>query len=126
MQRQKTRQIPHDHLVREVYSVPECFQELLKLKLSQEAIESLDLTTLRIEKDTFVRRARSSRCDLIYSVRFKPPNDAGKLMILVEHKSGKDLRGVGTKRRLSASDIFGQNATKDCCAADRTLSRPQP
>ena len=85
----------HDNFVKKVMESPVAASEFLEEFLPAEYRNMLDLTTLKVEKETYVEDTLKSRLsDIVYSVQTKP-NDKGKtdttlVYTLVEHQSSPD------------------------------------
>lgn len=85
----------HDNFVKKVMESPVAASEFLEEFLPGEYRDMLDLTTLKVEKETYVDDSLKSRLsDIVYSVQTKP-NDVGKtdttfVYALVEHQSSPD------------------------------------
>ena len=85
----------HDNFVKKVMESPVAASEFLEEFLPAEYRDMLDLTTLTVEKETYIEDSLKSRLsDIVYSVQTKP-NDAGKtdttlVYTLVEHQSSPD------------------------------------
>lgn len=85
----------HDNFVKKVMESPVAASEFLEEFLPAEYRDMLDLTTLTVEKETYIEDSLKSRLsDIVYSVQTKP-NDAGKtdttlIYAIVEHQSSPD------------------------------------
>jgi predicted transposase/invertase (TIGR01784 family) len=63
---------PMDKLFKRVFTDVRVMGELLQAHFSQEIVANMDLSTLKIEKNTFVTKEyRNIETDLLYSVRCK-------------------------------------------------------
>ena len=85
----------HDNFVKKVMESPVAASEFLEEFLPAEYKDMLDLTTLKVEKETYIEDSLKSRLsDIVYSLQTKP-NDAGKtdttlVYAIVEHQSSPD------------------------------------
>ena len=81
---------PHDRYFREIFSDPDVVQDLLRNYLPPAAVETLDLTTLTLQQDSFVdEELRQHYTDLLYTVQQQSGAPA-HVYILLEHKSYAD------------------------------------
>ncbi|RLT42519.1 MAG: Rpn family recombination-promoting nuclease/putative transposase [Chloroflexi bacterium] len=81
---------PHDRYFREIFSDPVVAQDLLRNYLPAAVVESLDLTTLVLQKESFIDEdLRQHFTDLLYTVQQKNGAPA-HVYILFEHKSYPD------------------------------------
>lgn len=91
----KKKNTIHDNFVKKVMESPVAACEFLEELLPAEYRDMLDLTTLKVEKESYIEDSLKSRLsDIVYSVQTKP-NDAGKtdttlVYALVEHQSSPD------------------------------------
>ena len=91
----KKKNTNHDNFVKKVMENPVAASEFLEEFLPAQYIDMLDLTTLKVEKESYVEDSLKSRLsDIVYSLQTKP-NDAGKtdttlVYTLVEHQSSPD------------------------------------
>jgi len=91
----KKKNTMHDNFVKKVMESPVAASEFLEEFLPAEYRDMLDLTTLKVEKETYVEDSLKARLsDIVYSLQTKP-NDVGKTDItfvycLVEHQSSPD------------------------------------
>ena len=93
----------HDNFVKKVMESPVAASEFLEEFLPAEYRDMLDLTTLTVEKETYIEDSLKSRLsDIVYSVQTKP-NDAGKtdttlVYTLVEHvrHEGAHIKSVNS------------------------------
>ena len=81
---------PHDRYFREIFSDPVVAQDLLRNYLPSQVVESLDLTTLVLQKESFIDEdLRQHFTDLLYTVQQRNGAPA-QVYILFEHKSYPD------------------------------------
>jgi predicted transposase/invertase (TIGR01784 family) len=84
--------MPHDALVKAVFTDLENARGQLQALLPPALVEQLDWSTLRVEPGSFVDEALKERhSDILYSVRFRAdPQVTAFLYLLFEHQSGPD------------------------------------
>ena len=84
----------HDRLFRDIYSNAENCRDLLRVLLAEKEIEWLDLSTLRLQKESFLGpQLKQARADLILSLKSKKSQRHGVIFVL-EHKSTHDRNAV--------------------------------
>jgi predicted transposase/invertase (TIGR01784 family) len=79
----------HDRFFKETLSHKEVARDFLENYLPQEVLRHLDLNTLKISKDTFVKGQREHYSDLLYEVDLIG-GSSGYIYLLFEHKSQHD------------------------------------
>lgn len=79
----------HDRFFKETLSHKEVARDFLENYLPQEVLRHLDLNTLKISKDTFVKDQREHYSDLLYEVDLIG-GSSGYIYLLFEHKSQHD------------------------------------
>jgi len=80
---------PHDAFFRESFGRREIAQDFLRHHLPAELLQTIDLDTLEIAKDTYVSKdLRSTYSDLVYRVRYGHGSVA--IYLLFEHKSAPE------------------------------------
>lgn len=78
---------PHDQFFKETFSHREVGIDFIKNYLPPEFVQTLDLDSLEILKDTFIdQELQSHFSDMVYKLRFVDGNEAC-IYILFEHKS---------------------------------------
>lgn len=81
---------PHDKFFKETFARPEVAREFLLHRLPVELLETLDLDTLQLQKDSFVDPTLQEHfTDLLYQVSFINQM-TGYIYLLFEHKSYPD------------------------------------
>ena len=81
---------PHDKFFRTTMIQIRVAREFFESHLPPELLQQVDLSTLKIEKETFVTDAfKASEADLVYSVKLNN-NATAYLYLLCEHLSGVD------------------------------------
>lgn len=81
---------PHDSFFRGVFALPEVSAPFFERYLAPGVLAGLDLSTLRLEKDSFIdERLREQRSDLLFSVTAQSGRQA-LIYLLLEHKSYQD------------------------------------
>ncbi|WP_459874031.1 Rpn family recombination-promoting nuclease/putative transposase, partial [Endothiovibrio diazotrophicus] len=84
-----TAPTPHDDFFRESFGRKEIAEDFLRQQLPTELLAEMDLSTLRIGKDSYVsKELRKSYSDLVYSVRLR--DGELRVYLLFEHKSTPD------------------------------------
>lgn len=80
---------PHDLLVKSALSHKAVMADLLKGRLPKSTLKKLDLSTLRLEKNSFVsENLRATQSDVVYSLRHG--NEKGYVYVLLEAQSTYD------------------------------------
>ena len=81
---------PHDRFAKQILSEPERASDFLNNYLTPQVAASLDLSRLKLAKDSFVdSNLKEYFTDLLYHVRLKRRHDA-LVYVLIEHKSAPD------------------------------------
>jgi predicted transposase/invertase (TIGR01784 family) len=81
---------PHDALIKKVMENPVAAREFLEEYLPAEFREFIDLTTLKLEKESYVEDSLRKRLsDIVYSVTTQN-NDQAFIYLLLEHQSESD------------------------------------
>ncbi len=76
-----------DKLFKRAFTDPRVMRELLQAHFPQDILKNMDLSTLKIEKNSFVsKNYRNSETDLLYSVRYK---DATAFIYILCEMQGK-------------------------------------
>lgn len=79
----------HDQLFRKSLENPIVAYELLQAHLPQEVLEIMDISTLKLEKESFIEHNLTpSIADVLFSVKFD--NNDGFIYLLLEHQSTPD------------------------------------
>lgn len=79
----------HDQLFRKAFENPLVAVEFMNTHLPKEVLKILDISTLKLEKDTFVNPTLTdSACDVLFSAKFNGTD--GFIHILLEHQSSCD------------------------------------
>lgn len=82
---------PHDRFVRRAFTHPQVATRFFERYLPAGIAETLDLSALHLENDTFVDEAlQLQQSDLLFTVPLRGGGTA-KLYILLEHKSHSDI-----------------------------------
>ena len=83
-------QNPHDKFFKETFARPEVARDFLIHRLPPEVLNNLDLTSLQLQKDSFVDPALQEHfTDLLYQVALTNQK-TGYIYLLFEHKSYPD------------------------------------
>ena len=92
---EQSNKASHDSFVKKVMESPVAASEFLEEFLPAEYKDILDLTTLKVEKESYVEDSLKTKLsDIVYSVKTKP-DEVGKtdntlIYTLVEHQSSPD------------------------------------
>jgi predicted transposase/invertase (TIGR01784 family) len=80
---------PHDKFIKLSFGEPKVAQEFFSEHLPPALLQVIDLTTLQLQKQTFIdEHFKNSEADIIYSVQIA--DNIGYLYILCEHQSTVD------------------------------------
>lgn len=80
---------PHDRYIRSIMSDKEVAREFLETYLPKDVSKAMDLSTLEIQKDSFIDdKLKLQVADILYAVKFH--GEPGYIYILVEHASTPD------------------------------------
>ncbi|RMG05555.1 MAG: Rpn family recombination-promoting nuclease/putative transposase, partial [Acidobacteria bacterium] len=80
----------HDRFFKETLSHAEVARDFLINYLPEMVLKHLDLTSLKISKDSFVKEGEEHYSDLLYQVNLSE-GQKGYVYFLFEHKSYPDL-----------------------------------
>ena len=82
---------PHDKFFKEIFGKPELAADFVRHYLPQSIVNSLDLTSLEVQKESFLdEELEESFADLIYRVRLQNSQETAFVCLLFEHKSSPD------------------------------------
>ena len=82
---------PHDKFFKEIFGKPELAADFVRHYLPQSIVNSLDLTSLEVQKESFLdEKLEESFADLIYRVRLRNSQETAFVCLLFEHKSSPD------------------------------------
>ena len=81
---------PHDQLVKKVLENPIAARELMEEYLPASFKQLVDLSTIKVEKESFVEESLTKRLsDLVLSVKTKD-NEKAFVYTILEHQSSSD------------------------------------
>ncbi len=82
---------PHDKFFKEIFGKPELAADFVRHYLPESIVNSLDLTSLEVQKESFLdEKLEESFADLIYRVRLRNSSQSAFVCLLFEHKSRPD------------------------------------
>ncbi len=82
---------PHDKFFKEIFGKPELAADFARNYLPPAIVNSLDLASLEVQKESFVdEKLEESFADLIYRVRLRNSQETAFVCLLFEHKSSPD------------------------------------
>jgi predicted transposase/invertase (TIGR01784 family) len=80
---------PHDRYVRSIMSDQAVAREFLEAYLPKDVSKAIDLSTLEVQKDSFIDdKLKLQVADILYAVKFQ--ESAGYIYVLIEHASTPD------------------------------------
>ena len=82
---------PHDKFFKEIFGKPELAADFVRNYLPPAIVNSLDLASLEVQKESFVdEKLEENFADLIYRVRLRNSQETAFVCLLFEHKSSPD------------------------------------
>ena len=79
-----TENLKHDQLFKKAMENPMVAKDFLNTHLPDHIKSIIDLSTIKIEKETFIEKSlQNSACDVLFSVKFN--NNKGYIYTLIEH-----------------------------------------
>ncbi len=80
---------PHDKFFKETFSQPKIARDVIQHYLPPEIVDTLDLNSLELQKDSYVEKMQEYLSDMLYRIQMKDGNSAF-VYFLFEHKSFLD------------------------------------